>query len=256
MLERYFLFLVFVWVVYIIASVQLIKLEKICKSETDAMKEYRSQTMFYEEQQSVDLVNIISLQLTMKRNSILIISKTNEIMYTIKSDSKNKMDFEQNLIPIIKEDLFNDQEVAKSHQENNRNSDMNCILKIPSIGLEKPVFNKNTKAYLKNYYLVTAYDNMDFSDGGTYIVYGHNSYVDNLSFQSLPKIQLTDAIIVEYMNHNYEFLVKEIQKVKPEQISNYFLQEENKIVLVACTNQSTKRNPEYLVVVAERDLTT
>ena len=141
---------------------------------------------------------------------------------------------------------FQDIEEIDTFQE------MDCILKIPSIKLEKPVYNQNTKASLQNFNLVTAYDNMNFNTGGTYIIYGHNSYVENLSFQSLPKIQFNDVIIIEYMNMDFEFLVTDIQRVNTEEISNYFVQEENKIVLVACTNQSTKTNPEYLVVTAKR----
>lgn len=115
---------------------------------------------------------------------------------------------------------------------------------------EIPIYNKNTTTYLEKYYLVTAYDNMNFKEGGTYIIYGHNSYVENVSFQKLPRIKLNDTVIIEYQNKDYEFVVTEIQTANTEQISDYFIQAENKIVLVACTNQSTKTNPEYLVVVA------
>ena len=143
-------------------------------------------------------------------------------------------------------------ESLKNHEISNSKAmaNIDCILKIPSIKLEKPVYNQNTASYLESFYLVTAYDTMYFNSGGTYIIYGHNSYVKGLAFQALPKIQLNDIIIIECMNSDYEFNVVDIQKTNSEQISSYLIQEENKLVLIACTNQSTKSKPEYFVVTA------
>ncbi|MBQ4522640.1 MAG: sortase [Lachnospiraceae bacterium] len=247
-----------------VVALKLHQLEHTMDSEKQDMEQYRKQ-YFQSETKSVG-TNIYSVK------SFLDLSDKVDIKYLQSTvlDISEKITWKSN--NMICNEICNITAIEEEKQENYGNvimkseenhkfkdtnkidtfQDMNCILKIPSINLEKPVYNQNTKAYLQKFNLVTAYDNMNFSTGGTYIIYGHNSYVENLSFQSLPKVQINDTIIIEYMNMNYEFLVTDIQRVNTEEISNYFVQEENKIVLVACTNQSTKTNPEYLVVTAKK----
>ncbi|MBQ3513762.1 MAG: sortase [Lachnospiraceae bacterium] len=259
--------------VFALVAVKLYQLENTMDVEEQDMEQYRKQYLQSEILQSeinsmenntdlvktslesVDIVDIIELQSTFLGISEKISWKSKDIICNeIYNVISNKTILEEENREVQVEGIMESEENHKL-QDTNKNDtfqDMDCILKIPSINLEKPVYHQNTKAYLQKFNLVTAYDNMNFSTGGTYIIYGHNSYVENLSFQSLPKVQLTDTIIIEYMNMDYEFLVTDIQRVNTQEISNYFVQEENKIVLVACTNQSTKTNPEYLVITAKK----
>ena len=263
-LHRYMVVFSLILGVFAGVAIKLYQFEKTMNSENQDIEKYRKQNLQSEIEtgennihsvkpylDSLELVDIKSIQLTLLNISQRITLKSNDIISneickkTVLSEEEQG-NCEDVITETDENHKFQDTEKIDTFQE------MDCILKIPSIKLEKPVYNQNTKAYLQNFNLVTAYDNMNFNTGGTYIIYGHNSYVENLSFQSLPKIQFNDVIIIEYMNMDFEFQVTDIQRVNTEEISNYFVQEENKIVLVACTNQSTKTNPEYLVVTAKR----
>ena len=220
-----------------IIFIKLKVLENVKLTEKDEIAKYRTTYLLFEENydnvmSTDDLVDITNLQ------------------STLSGMAKKMISGEVYCSNLVEETEYNKEITPSGSTEVQIQQEIDCILKIPSINLEKPIYNKNTTTYLEKYYLVTAYDNMNFKEGGTYIIYGHNSYVENVSFQKLPRIKLNDTVIIEYQNKDYEFVVTEIQTANTEQISDYFIQAENKIVLVACTNQSTKTNPEYLVVVA------
>lgn len=220
-----------------IIFIKLKVLENVKLTEKDEIAKYRTTCLLFEENydnvmSTDDLVDITNLQ------------------STLSGMAKKMISGEVYCSNLVEETEYNKEITPSGSTEVQIHQEIDCILKIPSINLEKPIYNKNTTTYLEKYYLVTAYDNMNFKEGGTYIIYGHNSYVENVSFQKLPRIKLNDTVIIEYQNKDYEFVVTEIQTANTEQISDYFIQAENKIVLVACTNQSTKTNPEYLVVVA------
>lgn len=229
-----------------IIFIKLKVLENVKSTEKDEIAKYRTTCLMFEENyddvMSTDnLVDITNLQSTLSGMAKKMISGE---VYC--SNLVEETEYNKEITPSeSKEEI-----TPSGSTEVQIQQEIDCILKIPSINLEKPIYNKNTTTYLEKYYLVTAYDNMNFKEGGTYIIYGHNSYVENVSFQKLPRIKLNDTVIIEYQNKDYEFVVTEIQTANTEQISDYFIQAENKIVLVACTNQSTKTNPEYLVVVA------
>ena len=225
-----------------IIFIKLKVLENVKLTEKDEIAKYRTTCLMFEENyddvMSTDnLVDITNLQLTLFEMEKKMISGEFHCSNSDAPEPLEEIEYNEEITPSGPTEV-------QIHQE------IDCILKIPSINLEKPIYNKNTTTYLEKYYLVTAYDNMNFKEGGTYIIYGHNSYVENVSFQKLPRIKLNDTVIIEYQNKDYEFVVTEIQTANTEQISDYFIQAENKIVLVACTNQSTKTNPEYFVVVA------
>ncbi len=229
-----------------IIFIKLKVLENVKLTEKDEIAKYRTTCLLFEENyddvmSTDDLVDITNLQSTLSGMAKKMISGE---VYC--SNLVEETEYNKEITPSeSKEEITHSGSTEVQIQQ-----EIDCILKIPSINLEKPIYNKNTTTYLEKYYLVTAYDNMNFKEGGTYIIYGHNSYVENVSFQKLPRIKLNDTVIIEYQNKDYEFVVTEIQTANTEQISDYFIQAENKIVLVACTNQSTKTNPEYLVVVA------
>ena len=229
-----------------IIFIKLKVLENVKLTEKDEIAKYRTTCLLFEENyddvmSTDDLVDITNLQSTLSGMAKKMISGE---VYC--SNLVEETEYNKEITPSeSKEEI-----TPSGATEVQIQQEIDCILKIPSINLEKPIYNKNTTTYLEKYYLVTAYDNMNFKEGGTYIIYGHNSYVENVSFQKLPRIKLNDTVIIEYQNKDYEFVVTEIQTANTEQISDYFIQAENKIVLVACTNQSTKTNPEYLVVVA------
>ena len=229
-----------------IIFIKLKVLENVKLTEKDEIAKYRTTCLLFEENydnvmSTDDLVDITNLQSTLSGMAKKMISGE---VYC--SNLVEETEYNKEITPSeSKEEI-----TPSGSTEVQIQQEIDCILKIPSINLEKPIYNKKTTTYLEKYYLVTAYDNMNFKEGGTYIIYGHNSYVENVSFQKLPRIKLNDTVIIEYQNKDYEFVVTEIQTANTEQISDYFIQAENKIVLVACTNQSTKTNPEYFVVVA------
>ena len=235
--------------------VKVSELENVKASETTDMEQYRRQysvfeanegDSYYNDDKIVDIIKLLYTVLEKEKTRIMEGTEDNFIPFV--PDTENKENEEMMITDSKGTEKIQTQEKTQTYQ------DIDCILKIPSINLEKPVYHKNIMEYLDHYYLVTAYNDMNFNAGGTYIIYGHNSYIENLSFQKLPQIQLNDEIIIEYENKNFEFIVTNIQTVKTDQISDYFIQEENKIVLVACTNQSTKTNPEYFIVVAKRQM--
>ena len=220
-----------------IIFIKLKVLENVKLTEKDEIAKYRTTCLLFEE--NYDDV--------MSTDNLVDITVLQSTLYGM---AKKMVSGEFHCSNLLEEIRYNEEITPSGPTEVQIHQEIDCILKIPSINLEKPIYNKNTTTYLEKYYLVTAYDNMNFKEGGTYIIYGHNSYVENVSFQKLPRIKLNDTVIIEYQNKDYEFVVTEIQTANTEQISDYFIQAENKIVLVACTNQSTKTNPEYLVVVA------
>lgn len=103
-----------------------------------------------------------------------------------------------------------------------------ATLKIPSIGLEQPVYYGANYTILKS---GIAHDENSFfpGEGGSVILAGHNfsSFLGNL-----PKAQVGDIINLETTYGNFNYEIYDTQIVKETEVDKVPIQEEKEILMI------------------------
>lgn len=129
--------------------------------------------------------------------------------------------------------------------------EVDCILQINSIDLEKPVICGNNDYNLKRHLLVTADQNTKYENGGTYIILGHNSNIYGHSFNRLKEIQLGDEIDIIHEDSINLYIVSSIDSKERGEEGDFFNQTgENKVILVCCDNENISESgePNLLII--------
>ena len=125
---------------------------------------------------------------------------------------------------------------------------IDCVVSIPKIDLEKNVYTGTMREKeLEQYHLITATDNMLYSNGGNYIICGHNSRVYGHSLNRLHELEKGDKVYICFQNKRYEYKVYSIQYENMYQTSEYMQQTQDKeLTIFSCSKNRDKK--EYIIV--------
>ncbi len=142
----------------------------------------------------------------------------------------------------------NNQDKMLTEEEPNIPNGFDCIIKIPSINLEKIVYTGDGRGLeLENYNLVTAANDMKYEYGGNYIICGHNSKLYGHSLSRIHEVEIGDAIFIYHNKNRYEYTVHSIEYHNMHQISSYLQQsEEKELTILSCSKNRDKE--EYIII--------
>ncbi len=109
-----------------------------------------------------------------------------------------------------------------------------CVLKIPKIDLDVVVAEGTRSYVLRNavgHFSGTALP----GEAGNFCLSGHRSYVSGKFFNRLDEVEEGDALIVEYFDKTFTYIVSEILVVEPEDTWVLDKTKEAVISLITCT---------------------
>lgn len=126
-----------------------------------------------------------------------------------------------------------------------------CILSIPVINLIKNVYTgANRTEHLERYELVTATDDMQYKNGGNYIICGHASRLYGHSLNRIKEIQKGDIIFVKTVNKTDKYIVNKVSYENMYNTSNYCNQTIQKsLTIISCAKYVSDES--YIVIYAE-----
>ena len=127
-----------------------------------------------------------------------------------------------------------------------------CILMIPDINLEKIVYTgKNREEHLKNYELITASENMKYTNGGNYIICGHASRLYGHSLNRLKEVKKGTKIQIQTKDKKEEYIVNEVTYENMNKTSEYCNQTmNNTLTIISCAKYVSEES--YIVIHAKR----
>lgn len=127
-----------------------------------------------------------------------------------------------------------------------------CILIIPDINLEKIVYTgKNREQHLENYELITASENMEYGNGGNYIICGHASRLYGHSLNRLKEVKKGTKIQIRTKEKNEEYIVNKVTYENMNNTSKYCNQTQNNtLTIISCAKYISEES--YIVIHAER----
>lgn len=125
-----------------------------------------------------------------------------------------------------------------------------CILSIPEIELEKIVYTGTERLdYLKEYGLATASDNMQYANGGNYIICGHASRLYGHSLNRIKEIQKGTLIYIKTPDGKDEYIVDNVTFENMYETSKYCNQTpEQRVTIISCAKYISKES--YIVIQA------
>lgn len=146
--------------------------------------------------------------------------------------------------------MHNQKNNASENQESEWSGD--CILIIPDINLEKIVYTgKNREQHLKNYELITASENMKYTNGGNYIICGHASKLYGHSLNRLKEVKKGTKIQIKTKEKNEEYIVNKVTYENMNQTSKYCNQtQDNTLTVISCAKYISEES--YIVIHAKR----
>ncbi len=126
-----------------------------------------------------------------------------------------------------------------------------CILFIPTINLEKIVYTgSNRMEHLNQYELTTAADNMQYKNGGNYIICGHASRLYGHSLNRIKEVKEGNLLYIQTKSRLDEYIVKKVFFADMNQTSKYCNQTSRKtITILSCAKYISKDS--YIVIQAE-----
>lgn len=125
------------------------------------------------------------------------------------------------------------------------------ILFIPDINLEKIVYTGAERMeHLNQYKLITATDNMQYKNGGNYIICGHASRLYGHSLNRLGEIEEGNLIYIQTRDHIDEYIVKKVFYENMNKTSEYCNQtDERTLTIISCAKYISKES--YIVIQAK-----
>ncbi|MDO5149635.1 MAG: sortase [Oscillospiraceae bacterium] len=203
-------------------------LQLLAKNETDSILDYKQ--------------HIINTTEFVHDNDIM---STNNITETLNKTKKEN----SNLNTSDNKDLNN----QTSTKQTEYNNDKDCIIRIPDIQLEKIVYTGNHREqYLKDYGFITATYDMQYINGGNYIICGHASRLYGHSLNRIKELQKGSQIYIDYENGTDTFIVTNIAFKDRNNCSEYFEQTNtsNILTIISCARYVT--DTSYIIIQAQK----
>lgn len=145
----------------------------------------------------------------------------------------------------------NGQEAANNTYDKKELWKGDCILFIPAINLEKIVYTGSKRMeHLNQYELTTAADNMQYKNGGNYIICGHASRLYGHSLNRIKEVKEGNLLYIQTQSQLDEYIVKKVFFADMNQTSKYCNQTSRKtITILSCAKYISKDS--YIVIQAE-----
>lgn len=126
-----------------------------------------------------------------------------------------------------------------------------CILSIPDIELQKIVYTGSERLeHLKQYELATAADNMQYNNGGNYIICGHASRLYGHSLNRIKEVQKGTIIYIKTPGHTDRYIVDQVSYENMYETSIYCNQTTDKrLTIISCAKYISKNS--YIVIQAK-----
>lgn len=139
----------------------------------------------------------------------------------------------------------------KDDAKSNDKIKADCILMIPSIDLKKYVYNGSQReVHLEQYELVTATHDMEYQNGGNYIICGHYSKLYGHSLNRLKEISVDDEVTIWKDSVKTQYRVSSVSYINMNNTTQYCNQTNNKqITIVSCAKYIGE--DKYIVVKCE-----
>lgn len=136
-------------------------------------------------------------------------------------------------------------------QMNAANPDMDSILYIPDINLEKIVYTGNNReTHLENYELITADPNMRYDNGGNYIICGHASKLYGHSLNRMNEVNKGTLLQIKTKEQTEEYIVESVTYQNMNETSTYCNQTSEKcITIISCAKYISQES--YIVIRAK-----
>lgn len=176
----------------------------------------------------------IKFRVDYKKNQL--INEFKESMVSLQKDEdENNINVNNDYTSVNEDDCV---EISLDEKENLdiRKENVIGIIEIPKINLTAPIgqgTDKETLKYTVGHFEKTA---MPGQKGNCCII-GHRSYTYGEFFNRLDEIKEGDKITVSYNNNTYNYIVKKVFVVEPEEISvlEHDNNIESEITLITCT---------------------
>jgi sortase A len=128
---------------------------------------------------------------------------------------------------------------------------IDCVIRIPSIDLEKLVYTGTSRlSHLESYELITASEDMRYVNGGNYIICGHASRIYGHSLNRIKELKTGDLIYVDTKNGTETYTVYKISFVNRDKSCEYFFQTDvSTLTIISCARYVSDNS--YIVVQAQ-----
>lgn len=133
------------------------------------------------------------------------------------------------------------------------NSDIDCIVKIPEIDLEKFVYTgKNRETHLDNYEFVTACSDMQYCKGGNYVICGHASRLYGHSLNRIKELKKGMGIYIYTLDGKMdEYNVYKIYYESMNKTNAYCKQSTEQIItIISCARYVSEDS--YIIIKAKK----
>jgi LPXTG-site transpeptidase (sortase) family protein len=129
--------------------------------------------------------------------------------------------------------------------------DKDCIIRIPDIDLEKIVYTgTNRETHLSRYELITASDDMQYMNGGNYIICGHASRLYGHSLNRIKEVQKGSLIYIESQQGIDTYTVNNVSFADRYHSSEYYNQsDEAMLTIISCARYVS--DTSYIIVQAK-----
>ena len=168
-----------------------------------------------------------------------------QFMVGIPQQSTEGVVVEDNMQQELSQDDTNPEECSESVT---LPKDADCIVYIPSIELEKIVYTgSNRHGYLEEYMLITAAEDMRYSNGGNYVICGHNSQLYGHSLNRIRDVSMNDIVYIIQESKIHQYKVSSITYEEMEDTSHFCEQNGvNQITILSCAKYAGKN--KYIVI--------
>ena len=123
-----------------------------------------------------------------------------------------------------------------------------CVIKIPSIDLEKIVYTGvERELQLEKYNLITASADMKYEYGGNYIICGHDSKIYGHSLNRLDEVKKGDAVYIYYNGRIYTYRIEMKDYECMSNTSRFCEQsEKSQVTIISCAKDI---GPDQYIVI-------
>jgi LPXTG-site transpeptidase (sortase) family protein len=131
------------------------------------------------------------------------------------------------------------------------NGNIDCIIRIPSIDLEKIVYTGTDRiSHLDQYELITASEDMQYINGGNYIICGHASRLYGHSLNRIKELETGDVIYIDTQKGTDTYTVQKIFFANRYKCSEYFTQSQKPaLTIISCARYVSDNS--YIIVQAQ-----
>lgn len=173
----------------------------------------------------------------------------NDIPIHIPIDMKNESEKYNNKNTT---DVVNESEKTIERSTDEKKDNLyDCILVIPTIDLKKYVYSgKNRDWHLEQYELVTASDDMQYCNGGNYIICGHASRLYGHSLNRLKELQVGDNLYIQSFEHIDKYKIDTIEYCDRDYSEKYYVQTNQPIITIISCAKNVSAN-SYIIIQAK-----